>query len=320
MSNTPCTYCKTTDSVELYGTYDTFGNDYTLRECNQCEAVFLTPAPDDELLAQAYDESYYGEGEEKFNEGLIEKMLDYFRRQRAKLVAKNTVEGGKVLDIGCGNGRFLSFVKEEGNFDIQGIEMEGGSADRAERIEGLNLKRGTLESSDFEENSIDAITMFHVFEHLTEPAKTLEIMSNIIKPNGVVVMSFPNIDSFQSRFFKGDWLHLDPPRHLFFFRPKLFKAIMKAHGFELVRERYFSIEYNPFGFQQSLLNKLFKKREVLYESLKGNKEYVKEYSSLNLLLQNLFFKLSAPLFILMDAVDSLFSKGATVEFVFRKKG
>ena len=98
-----------------------------------------------------------------------------------------------------------------------------------------------------------------------------------------------------------------------------FKEKMGAFGFEVIREKYFSVEYNPFGMQQSLLNCILKKREVLYETLKGNKEYVKEFSKANLLFQNLFFKLSAPLFIISDAVESAFRKGATVEFVMKKK-
>lgn len=161
--------------------------------------------------------------------------------------------------------------------------------------------------------------MFQVFEHLAEPVKYLDLISKIIKKGGLLVMSFPNIDSFQSRLFKGKWFHLDPPRHLFFLAPKVFKQIMHNYGLELVSEKHFSIEYNPFGMQQSILNTILKKRDVLYESLKGNKEYVKEYSKLGLLAQNLFIKLSAPLFIACACVDSIFRKGSTIEFVLRKK-
>lgn len=322
-----CPYCKNTNSSVLYPTSDIFGDNFTINKCNGCNAFFLSPPPTIKQLARAYDDSYYGPGDEKFKEGLIEKMLDYFRMQRAKticdFVKTNAVETRhalSVLDIGCGNGKFLSFVKQQNNnIEIYGIEPEGGSARRAEKIPGIHLKKGFLEKSDFAPRSINGITLFHVFEHLSEPRQTLEIISEILKKDGALMMSFPNIDSFQSRIFKRKWLHLDPPRHLFFFSPKDFKNEMRKFGFEVLREKHFSIEYNPFGFQQSLLNCVFKKREVLYESLKGNKEYVKEFSKANLLLQNLFFKLSSPVFILSDAVESAFRKGATVEFVMRKK-
>ena len=131
-------------------------------------------------------------------------------------------------------------------------------------------------------------------------------------------MSFPNIDSFQSRIFKGKWLHLDPPRHLFFFKPKDFFAEMKKYGFNLINQNHYSVEYNPYGMQQSILNCITKKREVLYEYLKGNKDYVKNYSKLNLFLQSMFFKITFPIFVISDLFESFFRKGGVVQFVFRK--
>ena len=313
-----CIYCDSVESDAAYPTHDIFGNSYQLRACRSCTAVFLTPRPDAALLAQAYDESYYGESEEKFKKIYIEKALDYFRRRRAKTIHKY-IASGKVLDIGCGNGRFLSFVKASGNYEIYGLEMEGGSANRAAKIPGIHLKLGTLQPGDYPNETFDAVTLIHVFEHLSEPAQNLETIHSILKPNGILFLSFPNIDSWQSRLFKGKWLHLDPPRHLFFFRPADFKRIMTDLGFELIREKHFNIEYNPFGMSQSILNVLLKNREVLYESLKGNTAYTRPYSRFSLIAQQLFYQLAMPVFILTDAIASVFRKSATVEFVWRKK-
>lgn len=168
----PCGFCKQKNSRALYPIYDTFINHFHINQCNNCNAYFLSPPPNEELLSLAYDESYYGEGKKKFNESLIERMLDYFREKKAYLVNKHLKGTGNILDIGCGNGRFLSFVKARGNYEIFGIETKGRSAERAAKIPGINLKTGTLDNDDFESESLDAITLFHVFEHLTEPVKT----------------------------------------------------------------------------------------------------------------------------------------------------
>ncbi|NNK74524.1 MAG: class I SAM-dependent methyltransferase [Maribacter sp.] len=245
-------------------------------------------------------------------------MLDFFRNQRARKIAKWINHKGRVLDIGCGNGRFLQKIQKYGQIEGFGIEMPGGSAERAKLVLGDRLKVGVLEEEDFDKAYFDAITLFHVFEHLTDPKGYLENISRMIKPGGVLYMSFPNIDSIQAKLFKGDWLHLDPPRHLFLFSPEAFKEQMSHYGFEIIHAKHFNIEYNPFGFQQSLLNKIYAKREVLYESLKGNKAYTSEYSKWNLRLQNLFFKLTAPLFIISDWFSASFGRGATVEFMMRK--
>jgi len=314
-----CVYCNTVKSQYQYDTTDIFGDVYHINKCDNCKAFFLAPQPSAAQLARAYDDSYYGEKENKFSP-LIEKILDYFRSKRANIITKHKLPPAKVLDIGCGNGRFLQYVLDKGNFDVYGIELPGKAADRAASIAGITLKRGMLAPNDFAPESLDVVTLFHVFEHLTAPAETLKIISQILKKDGILVISFPNINSLQSKWFKGDWLHLDPPRHLFFFEPTDFKLLITDFGFEVLEENYFSTEYNPFGMQQSILNRLLEKREVLYEHLKGNTNYTKSYSAWHLAAQNMAFKLSYPLFVLSDVFESVVCKrGATVEFVLRKK-
>jgi len=319
MSST-CPYCKAQEYTFLYTTFDIFDHSYETVECKQCSAIFLSPNPSDKILAQAYDDSYYGgtEDEEKF-EGFIEKGLNYFRKQRAKKIARFAEDNGKVLDIGCGNGQFLEQVKSFADIDIHGTEMQGSSAQRASKIKDINLKIGELNPENYSKAYFDVVSMFHVFEHLKKPKDYLNIIDKIIKPEGYLVISFPNIDSWQSRFFKGKWLHLDPPRHLFFFKPKDFVVLMKERGYELIEENYFSIEQNPFGAIQSWLNLFHKKRELLFESLKGNTDYTKKTNSIILKFEKLLFIGFTPLFILVDGLASLLKKSATVEFIFQKK-
>ncbi len=316
-SNSICGYCGQTDHRICYPTYDIFGNNYEICHCNSCKAYFLSPRPNEELLAKAYNTDYYGSSEEKF-EGLFEKAMDYFRKRRAKRLCKYLDYKASVLDIGCGNGRFLKKLLKYGDYELNGIELEGNAAKRASLIPEIKLKIGVIEENDFPQESMDAITMFQVFEHLTEPQKTLKIIHKILKKNGILVMSFPNIASFQAKLFKGRWLHLDPPRHLFYFIPSDFTKLMKDLGFVHVKSRYACTEQNPYGMVQSLLNLMLKKREILFELMKGNKNFAKEYSTFNILMQKIFFYMTFPLFIVSDIVMALFKKGATVEMVFKK--
>ncbi|MEM9023627.1 MAG: class I SAM-dependent methyltransferase, partial [Bacteroidota bacterium] len=318
MSAFHCPYCNSDHATAQYGTQDIFGDAYELLACDDCETIYLHPPPSEEALAQAYAEDYYGEGEQKFNP-VVEKILGYFRNKRARLLHRLMGGQGNILDIGCGNGQFLALMRSIGPYAIHGLELPGKAAQRAGQVEHLQLKLGALAQEDYPAASFDAVTLFHVFEHLPNPHEILTTVQRILKPNGILVMSFPNIGSWQAHHFKGDWLHLDPPRHLFFMTPEKFREIMADHGFELLKETHFAIEYNPFGMQQSLLNRWLSKRDVLYEVLKGNTEYAKEFSSWQLTLQRLFFLASFPLFILTDALVALRKRGATVEFVLRKK-
>ena len=316
-SKTFCGYCKQIDYKVCYPTYDIFGNNYQICQCNSCKAYFLSPRPNDEMLAKAYSADYYGESKEKF-EGIFEKVIDYFRNKRAYRLSRLINNNASILDIGCGNGKFLKKLLKYGKYQLNGIELEGNSAKRALQISEINLKIGVLEEKDFAPNSLDAVTMFQVFEHLTEPQKTIKLIENMLKKDGILIMSFPNIASFQSKIFKGKWLHLDPPRHLFYFNPIDLVNLMKAQGFIHIKSSYSSIEQNPYGMIQSTLNVFCKKREVLFELMKGNKYYAKEYSVFSILMQKIFFYLSFPLFIITNLMAAIFKKGATVEMVFKK--
>ncbi len=313
-----CHYCSGTNNILLFPTYDIFGEHYFIYRCNSCKAYFLYPCPTEEMLIRAYDATYYGEKEEKFFL-FFEKILDYFRYRRSAALCKYLNDGAKILDIGCGNGRFLLYLLKFGNYKLYGTELESNSSRRASRISQINLKIGDLEENDFPDKTFDAITLIHVFEHLKKKKKTLTIISKIIKNDGVLVISFPNISSFQSKLFKGKWTHLDPPRHLFFFAPDDFIQLMNGYGFDLIRQKYFSIEQNPFSMLQGILNIFCSKRELLLETLKGNKEYSTNYSHLNIFFQIVFFIITFPLFIFTDIFESMFRKGATVQFTFKKR-
>ncbi len=314
-----CGYCKLTfESEPFYPLRDIFGNEYSLVRCPACRAISLHPRPGGEALKRAYDDTYYGQEEKKFTFPLIENVLDWFRGGRARKLSRYVRDGDSVLDIGCGNGNFLSSLLRVKKVKAYGVELEGNSARRAMQIPGLVLKVGVLEKGDFQARSLKAVTMFHVFEHLTEPIFTLDLIDEILCQDGILMVSFPNIDSWQCHLFKGRWLHLDPPRHLFFLAPSDFISLMHDRGYRLLREHYASMEQNPFGMVQSVLNLFTSRRDLLFESLKGNSGYLSGYPKWKIIFQKIFFFLGMPLFIMTNVVAATYRKGATVEFIFQK--
>jgi len=312
-----CTYCRSELNSFFCNTDDIFDNSYEIRQCLNCKAFFLSPFPSDEMLQKAYAASYYGTTEQKFSFPFVEKAADHFRKRRAMKIVRLLPHNARVLDVGCGNGDFLRYVSLCGDYELYGIERDEIAAKRANIKTNIHIKPDALKENDFQENFFDAVTMFHVFEHLTVPQKTLEIISRILKPSGVLIISIPNIGSIQSRIFKGRWFHMDPPRHLLFFKPEDMIKILKNKSFVLLKSNYFSIEQNPYGWIQSILNISCKKREVLYERMKENKQYASEYGSFLMFFQKCFFVLSFPIFVVVSFFESVFKKGATVQFVFK---
>lgn len=267
----------------------------------------------------AYSDSYYANSDcgGKFR-GIFENIIDIFRLFRAKKISKILGHSGCILDVGCGNGKFLKSLSRYGKYELHGIERAGSSAERSKNMSDISLIIGELRKEHFRDNYFDVITLFHVFEHLESPGDYLQMLMDMLKPGGQIIFSFPNIDSWQAHFFKGKWLHLDPPRHLFFFTPSQFKRLMKKNNFNLIQESYLSFEQNPFGAIQSVLNCFHFKRELLFEYLKGNKNYTKDTNSMIMELEKFLLVLFFPIFAIETIVSAIFKKGATVEFIFRK--
>lgn len=312
-----CICCSGESLEERYSFTDIFGDTHQLVQCENCHVFSLAVLPTTKQQQRAYDETYYGEGESKFHP-IVEAVIDWFRIRNAKKFARRLLPNAKVLDIGCGNGSFLVNLGKQGGFKLYGLEPEGKSGDRASQYAEINLHRGFLEEDTYQENFFDAIILTHVYEHLPNPKESLDILTQIAKKGACLQIEIPNINSWQAKLYKGFWFHLDPPRHLNMFPPVILKAELQQRGWSVVDERYFSPQFSPYGAQQSILNKVIRKRDLLYEHLKGNKSYTKGASSLSLVLQKLFHWLSYPLFVGLDLIASAFKKGATVKLVFSK--
>ena len=318
MHKKTCLICKNVSWEKEFSIQDIFDEQYNFGRCSSCLVHSLNPFPSNSQLQQAYDDSYYGEGVTKFN-SIVEKIIDWFRAQNAKRFSKIIPLNAKVLDIGCGNGSFLYSLSKQGEFKLFGIEPPGKSAQRAGKYKQIELHTGYLEPQTYQPNTFDAIVLTHVFEHLPDPFQSLSVIDRIAKADALLQIEIPNINSWQFRFFKSKWLHLDPPRHLNMFPPQVLIDHLNAGGWQLVSQSFISPQFSPFGFQQSMLNLVCKKREVLYEHLKNNKAYVSSYSSFSLFAQLIFHWLSFPLFVCTDLIASLFKRGATVKLKFRKR-
>ncbi|NSW44730.1 MAG: class I SAM-dependent methyltransferase [Bacteroidales bacterium] len=316
-----CPFCHSSKNQYQWHTIDIYQNKWDLYRCQSCRFYFLHPFPTDEQLARAYATDYYGAGKNKFNFPFVEKVLDYFRSSRARMLKKilNHKKQSKILDIGCGNGRFLNYLHGLGFKQLYGIELPGNSADRAKKYEHLHIHIGKIEDAMYDHDSFDAITMFHVLEHTKNPIQIIEKVQSWLRSQGVFIVSFPNIASHQAQKYKGYWLHLDPPRHLNFIQPDDFVAFMQQYGFELYNICYFSPEQNPFGYVQSQMNKKAPKREILFESFKGNKDYLSDVSKKILWYQRFYFFIAMPYYFLVDMFEAWQKKSGTVLFVFKKK-
>lgn len=173
---------------------------------------------------------------------------------------------GKILDIGSSAGFFLAEAKCRG-WETTGIEFSSWSKRYAEEHFGLTVYDQPLEKLNWPKENFDAVTMLDVIEHLTEPWKILSEIKKILKPNGICVITTPDIDSLTAKLAKEKWYAI-LPGHLFYFSPKTLEKILVEAGFRIIQRRthtrYFSPAYFFYrlGGYLSFMEKLGKSRAL----------------------------------------------------------
>ena len=116
---------------------------------------------------------------------------------------------------------------------MEGVDFDAKAIGNARAKFGLELHHGDLSSVGFAAGSFDAVTMSHVIEHVPQPVVLLKEVWRVLRPGGRLVVTTPNSGSLGHQVFRGNWMGLDPPRHLHVFSLGSLGQIARAGGFEL---------------------------------------------------------------------------------------
>jgi SAM-dependent methyltransferase len=231
-------------------------------------------------------------------------LRSFDRRRLALLDAPPTA---RVLDAGAGRGRFVAGARAAG-YDAVGIEPSPRSA-------APGVVRASIEEASFEPGSFDAITLWHVLEHLADPGAALRRIAGWLAPGGTLLVGVPNLASWQARFGGPRWYHLDVPRHRTHFTPSGLEALLRASGFEPVGSTFLVLEHNPFGMWQSLVSRATRHPSYLYNVLKRNAPL----RSTDLVVTAAALPL-APLAFVVELVAGVARQGGTVAVRARLSG
>jgi SAM-dependent methyltransferase len=149
--------------------------------------------------------------------------LDRYRRQESCFP-----KGISLLDIGSGGGEFLYLMTKQG-LKATGVEPNTGYAEYSRQTLGLNVLVGFAQDLDLKEESFDVITIWHVLEHLEDPADVLKHLAKLLKANGKIVIEVPNIESIAQA--PKSTFHL---AHLYNFSKHTLSAILAKNGFKVL--------------------------------------------------------------------------------------
>lgn len=173
-------------------------------------------------------------------------------------------EGGKLLDVGAATGIFLNEAEKKG-FEIFGVEPSRWAVDYAVKNYKIDLFQGTLNEAQFPEKFFDVITLLDVIEHVSHPQQLLAEVRKILRDDGFLCLTTPNIGSGVAKILGERWWHVRPS-HLYYFSDKTLNQLLEKTGFEIFEKRsyrwYFSLDYlfSRFFSEKNLpWRRLFKK-------------------------------------------------------------
>ncbi|HEY4706728.1 MAG TPA: class I SAM-dependent methyltransferase [Thermodesulfobacteriota bacterium] len=305
-----CFICGGDFSRSRFAALDVEGSRYEVLFCDGCGLGKTEPFLSEDELSKIYSSSYRREDSTRFP-AFLERIISVVRDNRRRSVERYARKG-RILDVGCGRGDFLLKMLGKG-WECFGLELD----ERVSRHNrpGMELKYGSLSSHRFPDARFEAVTFWHVFEHLRDPEWALAECARILKPGGLLVVAVPNMESLQSRLSGRGWFHLDPPFHLYHYSARNIRTLLEKSGFEVLAQKHFSFEYNPYGYIQSFYNRLGLSQNQLYEFLRS-----RSGKSAALVFTIATLPVVAILSLLLSGAEALLRAGGTIEVYARKKG
>jgi 2-polyprenyl-3-methyl-5-hydroxy-6-metoxy-1,4-benzoquinol methylase len=294
---------------------------FSLVRCEECGLVATSPPVPSNEIGRYYPASYYGDNNRRFN-ALLEGLIPIFRNRRARAIEK-FVSKGRVLDVGCGRGILPALMRERG-WEAHGLEFSETSARHARDVLRLPVFVGDFLESPYADSSFDTVVLWHVLEHVPDPVATIRRARRILEPGGLLVVAVPNFESLQARFAGRHWFHLDVPRHYHHFGLGLLTRLLTSNGFSILDVSHLSLEYNPYGWIQSLLNRLGFRNNLLYDLLKNpsarSLKNPLRTAPLQVLLTLAVLPVIVPLSFGLTLLEVLLRRGGTVEVYARSEG
>lgn len=237
----PCRLCGGTDATHLA---DNCG--LSVVRCRGCGLVYVQPQPTAEALQAHYSRAELFTEEPRrswFDVPAEVRRLHWDRRLRVLRRVAPFPNGrpGRLLDVGCGMGDFLSAAAAAG-WVVAGFEASLPSAAFAREQFGLRdiLTAPSLESAALPEAAFDAATLIHVLEHTRDPVATLRAVRRALRPGGVVVAEVPNVAYVYAPSYTEP---LSQQVHLFHFDRRTLAAAFRAAGFARVRVELCGVGY-----------------------------------------------------------------------------
>lgn len=233
---------------------------FELKE-TETPGVFKTyPVP--ENLDKYYESEEYishHQDSDNFKQKLYKFLQKFNLNYKRNIISKKLFLNASVLDYGCGAGDFIAFCEEY--FITYGLEPNESARNAALQ----KAKNTTFYSSlsEIEDHSLNAITLWHVFEHIENQEDILNHFYNKLKANGLLIIAVPNSASYDALRYKEFWAAYDVPRHIYHFTSAGMKILMNSEKWKIIKIKPLLLD----SYYISMLSEKYKKSPLFW--LKG---------------------------------------------------
>ena len=199
---------------------------YRMVKCNKCGLVRADPAADSAEVAGLYARSTFDYGTEVTN------LTRTYGRYLGKLDRHGPQRDG-LVEVGCGNGFFLEEALRRGYRNVRGIEPSHAAIESAPPSVKALIVEDVLREGVVPDQSASVACLFHVFDHLPEPAEALDELRRILKPGGLALILNHDVDAPSAKALGARSPIVDVEHYYLYSRATLGK-LAEAHGYEVV--------------------------------------------------------------------------------------
>jgi len=208
--------------------YTTTREPFTIMRCDHCSLLFTSPRPDKNSIGKYYQsENYISHtgGQATAMDSIYRTVRGITLKSKLSLVNKYQSKF-TLLDYGCGTGEFLATCKDAG-WTVTGVEPSDEA--RVKNRKDLQV----VDDLSKVATQVNAITMWHVLEHVHDLNETLARLRSLLTNNGTVFIAVPNHESYDAQYYKNFWAGYDVPRHLWHFNKYTIKELLNRHNLRL---------------------------------------------------------------------------------------
>jgi 2-polyprenyl-3-methyl-5-hydroxy-6-metoxy-1,4-benzoquinol methylase len=247
LEDIPCGLCDSRAKVCLYKKFD-----LCISQCTQCGFIFAAPRLPREEIWKRYSSEYFWK-EYLPALGVHEVGMGYDQAVHRNagllsIISRHAQPPGTLLEVGAGAGFFLKAAQEIG-WTVSGTEVMAAAVQFSRTELNLEITQASAEEMTFGKHSFNVVVMLEVIEHLVDPVRALQSIHHVLRPEGLLVLSTPNVRAFSRTILGSDWSVLSPWEHLYYFDETTLTAALRKTGFGKV---LFKREQSGFSVYETM--------------------------------------------------------------------